>query len=634
MNERRDPPKPASPKPAAPLDGEARPTTGRLRKLDSLDAARYAPAAPERPAAGGEREAAPRRGGDNAAERKPAARRERGERAAGPREGAGRERSARGSGPRSDGARSGAPRSAGPRSAGPYSGARKPGQRDGAPRGEGAGRAAGERRRDGAAPAGAARTGAARPGAKPRPPAARGPGRERDADPYARFRHEHPAVPALPADDGHPGARVRAIAARTLDAVLHRGRSLKAELAAALPALADPRDRALVEAICFAVLRQPLKFEAALNEWMPRALTPRDGELRALLMAGLAQLDPMQLPAHAALDASVQAARLLGRAHQAGLVNALLRRAQRDGLPATDPRHSHWPSWLRGMLRKDWPEHYEAILAHSALVPPMWLRVHRARGSREDYRQRLAEAGLDAAAPDDLADALRLEVPQAVAALPGFADGAVSVQDASAQRVADALAPAPAARVLDACAAPGGKSAHLLERDGSLRLTALDVDAARLQRVRATLARAGFDDGRAQLHAADAADLDAWWDGAPFDAVLLDAPCSATGIVRRQPDVVLHRRESDIAALILLQARLLDALWRTLAPGGVLVYATCSILKAENEDQVRAFLARTDDARIDALGPAFGHDREVGRQRLPGEDGGDGFFYARLRRAG
>ncbi|MFK3647972.1 16S rRNA (cytosine(967)-C(5))-methyltransferase RsmB [Lysobacter enzymogenes] len=440
----------------------------------------------------------------------------------------------------------------------------------------------------------------------------------------------------MPADDGHPGARVRAIAARTLDAVLHRGRSLKAELATALPALADPRDRALVEAICFAVLRQPLRLEAALNEWMPRPLPPRDSELRALLLAGLAQLDPLRLPAHAALDATVQAARLLGHAHQAGLVNALLRRAQRDGLPAVDPRHSHWPSWLRGLLRKDWAGQYDDILAQSALEPPMWLRVNRAQGSREAYAQRLAEAGIAASAPAGLADALRLDQPQAVAALPGFTEGAVSVQDASAQRAVEALAPAPGARVLDACAAPGGKSAHLLERDATLRLTALDVDAARLQRVRATLARAGFDadSERLQLRAADAADLDAWWDGAPFDAVLLDAPCSATGIVRRQPDVVLHRRESDIAALSLVQARLLDALWRTLAPGGVLVYATCSILKAENEDQVRAFLARTADARIDALGPAFGHDREVGRQRLPGEDGGDGFFYARLRRAG
>lgn len=637
MSERREPPKPD-----APRDGDARPTAGRLRKLDSLDAARYAPA-PERPAAaGGERAAAPRRSGEQDPERTSAARRERRERAAArAAAGDGRERN-----PRSDGARSNGPRGDNPRrndargdgassdsrrsarGSGPRSATRTPGQRDGAPRG------AGERRRDGAA-----RPGAARASAQPRPPGARGPGREPGADASARSRNQHPAAPALPADDGHPGARVRAIAARTLDAVLHRGRSLKAELATALPALADSRDRALVEAICFAVLRQPVRLEAALNEWMPRPLPPRDSELRALLLAGLAQLDPLQLPAHAALDATVQAARLLGRAHQAGLVNALLRRAQRDGLPAVDPRHSHWPSWLRGLLRKDWAEQYDGILAQSALEPPMWLRVNRAHGSREAYAQRLAEAGIAAsvpAGPAGLADALRLDEPQAVAALPGFAQGAVSVQDASAQRVAEALAPAPGARVLDACAAPGGKSAHLLERDASLRLTALDVDAARLQRVRATLARGGFDadSERLQLRAADAADLDAWWDGAPFDAVLLDAPCSATGIVRRQPDVVLHRRESDIAALSLVQARLLDALWRTLAPGGVLVYATCSILKAENEDQVRAFLARTADARIDALGPAFGHDREVGRQRLPGEDGGDGFFYARLRRAG
>ncbi|WP_442965376.1 16S rRNA (cytosine(967)-C(5))-methyltransferase RsmB [Pseudomonas sp. CGJS7] len=413
--------------------------------------------------------------------------------------------------------------------------------------------------------------------------------------------------------------------------MLHRGRSLKAELAAALPALADPRDRALVEAICFAVLRQPLRFEAALTAWMPRPPGKRDGELRALLYVGLAQLDPLQLPAHAALDATVEAVRLLGHPHQAGLVNALLRRAQRDGLPAVDPRHSHWPSWLRGQLRKDWPEHYEAIVAHSATPPPMWLRVNRARIGREEYLAALSAAGIEAFAPAAPAEALRLDTPLAVAALPGFAEGEVSVQDLSAQRVADALAPARGARVLDACAAPGGKSAHLLERDPSLRLTALDIDAARLQRVRATLQRAGFD-GQADLHAADAAELDAWWDGEPFDAVLLDAPCSATGIVRRQPDVVLHRRESDIAALTTLQARLLDALWRTLAPGGVLLYATCSILRAENDAQIRAFLARTADARVEPLDAGYGHDCQVGRQNLPGEGGGDGFFYARLRR--
>lgn len=682
MSERRDPPKPSA-APAAPRDGDARPARGRVRSLDSLDAARAAPAEPGRAAASSDGRKAPRRGGDDS----DGARRERGgrehvDREQVPRAGAGRERGARDARPREDGAyeRGGlesgssqrgssqrgssdrgasgralsergsreAGRGVGPRGARAFSGDRQDGGSAGAsgkPRGSAGPRDSAKprsfnRTRDPDQTQGSrlARGSAAARGAGQSRPAsgARGPARDRAADPYARFRREHEAAPALPADDGHPGARVRAIAARTLDAVLHHGRSLKAELAAALPALADPRDRALVEAICFAVLRQPLRLEAALTAWMPRPLPPRDSELRALLLAGLAQLHLLQLPAHAALDATVQAARQLARPHQAGLVNALLRRAQRDGLPAVDPRHSHWPSWLRGMLRKDWPEHYDGILAQSALEPPMWLRVNRARGSREAYLQRLSDAGIAAVAPDHPADALRLDAAQAVAALPGFADGEVSVQDASAQRVADALTPPPGARVLDACAAPGGKSAHLLERDATLRLTALDIDAARLQRVRATLARAGFDAGGEglRLHAADAAELDTWWDGAPFDAVLLDAPCSATGIVRRQPDVVLHRRESDIAALTVLQARLLDALWRTLAPGGILVYATCSILKAENEDQVRAFLARTADARAEALGPAFGHDRELGRQRLPGEDGGDGFFYARLRRAG
>jgi 16S rRNA (cytosine967-C5)-methyltransferase len=185
--------------------------------------------------------------------------------------------------------------------------------------------------------------------------------------------------------------------------------------------------------------------------------------------------------------------------------------------------------------------------------------------------------------------------------------------------------------VLDACAAPGGKTAHLLERDATLRLTALDVDAKRLDAVQATLQRLRLH-GDVRLMAADAARPDAWWSGQPFDAVLLDAPCSATGIVRRQPDVRLHRRPSDLEALIALQARLLDALWTTVAPGGVLLYATCSILKAENAEQVERFLACTSDARAEPLAARYGHESGPGRQRLPGEQGGDGFFYARLRR--
>lgn len=428
----------------------------------------------------------------------------------------------------------------------------------------------------------------------------------------------------------HTGAAPRAAAARVLDAVLHHGRSLKAELSVALPKIADPRDRALVEAICFAVLRHPRRYEDALAAWVPRPLPKRDSELKALLFAGFAQLDPMQLPAHAAVAATVEAARTLGRRHQAGLVNALLRRAQREGIPAGDV-HAHWPAWLREHIARDWPDDELAVLDASAAEPPMWLRVNRRQGSREQYLARLHEVGIEAHADEALPDALRLDTPVAVAALPGFAEGAASVQDMSAQLVAQALAATPGARVLDACAAPGGKAAHLLERDAALRLTALDIDAERLHRVRSGFARLRLGE-QVQLKAADAADPKAWWDGAPFDAVLLDAPCSATGIVRRQPDVLQHRRASDLTTLVATQSRLLDALWSTLAPGGVLLYATCSILKAENAAQVDAFLARTPNAVAEPLDERFGRVSGAGRQRLPGEQGGDGFYYARLRK--
>ena len=233
---------------------------------------------------------------------------------------------------------------------------------------------------------------------------------------------------------------------------------------------------------------------------------------------------------------------------------------------------------------------------------------------------------------------MTLATPIAVEALPGFAQGDVSVQDAAAQRAAPLLvggpcgpAPLPAgARVLDACAAPGGKAAHLAERDPSLRITALDVDARRVRRMQDTFARLHLG---IETQVADAAQPAAWWDGLPFDAILLDAPCSATGIVRRQPDVLLHRRETDIAALLATQSRLLDASWPLLAAGGSLLYATCSILRAENAAQIEAFLARTPDAMHESLDAAFGHDTGFGTQRLPGEGGMDGFFYARLRKA-
>lgn len=428
-----------------------------------------------------------------------------------------------------------------------------------------------------------------------------------------------------------PGVQTRALAARVLAAVIGKGRSLKAELGAALPKLDDSRDRALLEAICFAALRRRTAYDQALQQWLQKPLGPRDADLRALLMAGFAQLDVLQLPAHAALSATVDAARVLGRERQAGMVNALLRRAQREGFVEARAEEA-WPQWLLAKVRQDWPQQAEAIVSESLQPAPLWLRVNRQQHSREAYVALLEAAGIEAQAEPLSADAVRLPVAVPVSSLPGFAQGAVSVQDLSAQQVADALQPAVGARVLDACAAPGGKSAHLLERDPGLQLLALDVDARRLQRIGETFARTGVG-ARAQIQAADAADTASWWDGQPFDAVLLDAPCSATGIIRRQPDVLLHRRPEDITALVALQARLLDALWQVLRPGGVLLYSTCSILRQENRQQVAQFLARTPDARIEALPDGFGHAVDGTRQRLPGEQGGDGFFYARLVRA-
>lgn len=425
-----------------------------------------------------------------------------------------------------------------------------------------------------------------------------------------------------------PGVATRVLAAQVLDAVIHGGRSLKAELASALGQLQDPRDRALLEAICFSALRQRARYDAALQSWLQRPLAEKDSVLRALLLAGFAQIDAMGLPAHAALSATVEATRALGRPHQAGMVNALLRRAQREGLPAVDAAAT-WPAWLRKKINLQWSGDAEAIFAASAQAAPLWLRVNGQRCGRDEYAARLSAAGIHSVADPLARDGLRLDTPVAVAALPGFAQGVVSVQDGAAQRVADALTLAPGMRVLDACAAPGGKSAHLLEREPALELVALDVDRRRLQRVRDTLERTG---GQAQLLAADATDPAAWWDGKPFDVVLLDAPCSATGIVRRQPDVLLHRTPEDVHAAVTLQSRLLDSLWRVLKPGGVLLYATCSILKDENELQVAAFLARTADARAETLDDSYGRLAGPGRQRLPGECAMDGFFYARVRR--
>lgn len=423
------------------------------------------------------------------------------------------------------------------------------------------------------------------------------------------------------------GAAARVAAARILHEVLHRGRSLKAALGQTLPTLADHRDRALVEACVLTALRQQARFNAALNHWMPRPLGQRDGDLRALLLIGLAQLE-MGLPAHAALAATVDAARAIKRTHQAGMVNALLRRAQREGIPDA-PAEAAWPHWLAQHVRNEWPQQADAIFAASAAQPPLWLRVNTRWISRQDYLALLADTGITAQPHPAFADALRLDTTVSPTQLPGFDAGLVSIQDGAAQAVADALSPAAGARILDACAAPGGKAAHLAERYDACHITALDIDARRVRRMHDTFTRLRLE---VATRCADAAQPNTWWDGVPFDAILIDAPCSATGIVRRQPDVLLHRRNEDISALQHTQAQLLDALWPLLTHGGTLVYATCSILHVENAEQIKNFLARQHDAALLPLDARFGLDTGFGHQRFPGDDNMDGFFIAKLQK--
>ncbi len=422
------------------------------------------------------------------------------------------------------------------------------------------------------------------------------------------------------------GVEPRVIAARALDAVLHRGRSLKAELAAALPKLPDPRDRALVEAMVMAALREHGRYGGALAQWMAKPPGARDGLLRALLYIGLAQVDAMKLPSHAAVGVTVEATRQLGRAHQAGLVNAFLRRALREPIPAA-PIDAAWPAWLASRIREAWPTDADAIFAASSEAPPMWLRVNRRRSPRALYAGRLSGAGIVHHLPDDLDDAIRLDTPLPVRALPGFDEGDVSVQDGSAQRLVDALDLPPEAKLLDACAAPGGKAAHLAERHVDVRLLAIDVDERRVRRMQEGFARLGLD---IATGVADATAPDSIPAEGGFDAIVIDAPCSATGIVRRQPDILLHRRADDVDGLVGLQIRLLEASWSMLKPGGTLLYATCSILPEENSRNVADFLARHADATLQPLDARFGRDTGHGHQRLPGEDGMDGFFYARI----
>ncbi|MHB0782226.1 16S rRNA (cytosine(967)-C(5))-methyltransferase RsmB [Pseudomonas putida] len=425
----------------------------------------------------------------------------------------------------------------------------------------------------------------------------------------------------------------RLAAARALAAVLSGKASLNSSLPAQLDKV-DERDRGLTQDLAFGTARWQPRLDLLAAQLLQKPFKAADADVQALLLVGLYQLFYTRIPAHAAIGETVGCADKLKKPWAKGLLNAVLRRAQREGEELLagmerDPvvRTAH-PRWLQKALKAFWPEQWEAICAANNVHPPMILRVNRRHHSRDAYLALLAEAGIGASACQYSRDGIVLAEACDVRGLPGFAEGWVSVQDEAAQLSADLLELAPGQRVLDACCAPGGKTCHLLEAEAGLaHMVAIDLEAKRLTRVRENLDRLQLD---AELIACDARDTASWWDGKPFQRILLDAPCSATGVIRRHPDIKLTRQADDIPALATLQGELLDALWPTLEVGGMLLYATCSSLPTENTEVIKAFLARTPGARELDLATEAGLRQPHGRQLLAQEGGHDGFYYAKL----
>jgi len=425
----------------------------------------------------------------------------------------------------------------------------------------------------------------------------------------------------------------RLAAAKALAAVLNGKASLNSSLPTQLDKVED-RDRGFTQDLAFGTARWQPRLSALAAKLLQKPFKAADADVEALLLVGLYQLLYTRVPAHAAIGETVGCADKLKKPWAKALLNAVLRRAQRESEALLaelehDPvvRTAH-PRWLQKSLKAFWPEQWEAICAANNAHPPMILRVNRRHHSRNTYLQLLTDAGINATPCVYSVDGIVLEAATDVRSLPGFAEGWISVQDEAAQLAADLLDLAPGQRVLDACCAPGGKTCHILEVEKDLAaVVAVDLEAKRLVRVRENLARLGLS---AELIAADGRDTATWWDGKPFQRILLDAPCSATGVIRRHPDIKLTRQPDDIAALAGLQGELLDALWPTLEVGGILLYATCSTLPTENTEVIEAFLARTSGARELDLATAAGIKQPHGRQLLAQEGGHDGFYYAKL----
>lgn len=421
----------------------------------------------------------------------------------------------------------------------------------------------------------------------------------------------------------------RLVAAQTLVRVLDGGQSLTSALEHTLSTLENPQEKAFVQAVCYGVCRYYHRLQFLLFQLLDKPI--KDVEIYALALVGLYQLAFMRVKTHAAVSETVDATRKKSWAKN--LINALLRRylreqEQLETLANSNPvaLYSH-PKWLISRIENDWDDKAPQIFQAANEPPPMVLRVNALQTTREKYLQQLAESEIEAQTVETCPSAIRLLKPVGVTALPNFDTGMVSVQDTAAQFAAGLLELNAGQRVLDLCAAPAGKTAHILESQPDVKCVAVDIDATRMVRVETNLKRLNLS---AQLIVGDATQPESWWDGKQFDRILVDAPCSALGVIRRHPDIKLLRRAEDLTALPALQAQILTAAWSMLKEGGLLVYATCSILKAENEDQIAQFLTHTQNAQEI---PFEKNPAKHGWQILTGENDCDGFYYARLKKS-
>ncbi|OEG74308.1 16S rRNA (cytosine(967)-C(5))-methyltransferase [Shewanella colwelliana] len=421
---------------------------------------------------------------------------------------------------------------------------------------------------------------------------------------------------------------LRALAAKVIFQVLEKGVSLSVALPEQQQKLCSGKDKALLAELSYGVMRHLPQLDKLVSDCMNKPMKGKQRIVHQLLLIGCYQLYFTRIPSHAAISETAEACRQLKFEGLVKVVNGVLRNLQRNQAPLPTDNETlafNTPAWIIKRLQAAYPETWQQVIEQSHQRPPMWLRNNQLSQTREQYLAQLTNLEIPATEGSS-ANAILLDSPKDVAMLPGFADGAASVQDGAAQWAATLLAPAANDLILDACAAPGGKTCHLLETENSIDLVAVDFDVKRLERVQQNLDRLSLN---AKVVHGDAANIDSWWQGEKFDRILLDAPCSATGVIRRHPDIKWLRKQTDIEELATLQSQILDHCWQWLKPGGTLLYATCSILPQENAEQISAFLARTKDATLIPIAQQPNSD-DVGWQITPGQDNMDGFYYARL----